>query len=525
VRLFTLVAAAAGLFAATPAPLARLEASYVALRERRDAIEVAQARGLGRTPAGIPLAEAERSASRAAGILAAALARVPGPLDERDARALTTMRAAVEAMLRASTATADATPAESLRARTYRAYGDAARAVRLDDGTVTDRLTILGLLGREPDRARRERLFRALAPVWRTVNAANEADSPYRALAAAEAERWRAGSSPVETAARLLGVPEGELEPWLGRVLERWRDTVAVAGEPWDYWYAAGAATRTLGDRVPHAALCALNDRFYRDLGADPAALGVQYDLEPRAGKTPVAFTTFATRPHGGRGARPAVFATYRVGGFDNLVELLHETGHAVHIAAIRTRPAFADWPDSDVFTEALGDLAALEAYEPEWQARYLGATVPLQEGLRAKYTGVMLDVCWALFEWRVHREPGADPNVVWTELTERYLKIAPHPELSWWAMRGQLVDAPGYMMNYALGALLVADLRDRLRHERGPLSRPDARLYPWLSARLYRFGLERSSRDVVASFLGRDVRTDALLADLGRAQRASPER
>jgi hypothetical protein len=48
----------------------------------------------------------------------------------------------------------------------------------------------------------------------------------------------------------------------------------------------------------------------------------------------------------------------------------------------------------------------------------------------------------------RMQRDPGANPNRVWTGLTHDYLRIRPHPELSWWAMRGQLVDAPGYMMN-----------------------------------------------------------------------------
>jgi hypothetical protein len=79
------------------------------------------------------------------------------------------------------------------------------------------------------------------------------------------------------------------------------------------------------------------------------------------------------------------VVATYGEGGFDNLVELLHESGHAVHIASIRTRPAFADWPDSDVFTEALGDLLAAEAFEAPWQRRYLGSTPPESASLRAR--------------------------------------------------------------------------------------------------------------------------------------------
>ena len=60
------------------------------------------------------------------------------------------------------------------------------------------------------------------------------------------------------------------------------------------------------------------------------------------------------------------MFATYRTGGLDNLNELLHETGHAAHLAAIRTRPAFRDWPDSDPFTEAVADVAALDVYEHE---------------------------------------------------------------------------------------------------------------------------------------------------------------
>jgi oligoendopeptidase F len=223
------------------------------------------------------------------------------------------------------------------------------------------------------------------------------------------------------------------------------------------------------------------------------------------------------------RRTEPWVFATYRVGGFDNLVELLHETGHAVHIAAIDTRPAFLDWPDNDSFSEALGDLLALEAYEPAWQRRYLEAEVPLADSLRGKYGWIVFDVVWALLEMRLHRDPSLDPNQVWTELTHEYLRIAPHPELSWWAMRGQLINAPGYMANYAIGAVLVADLRARARELRGPFAgagaadAAGASWYPWLAERLYRFGLERTSRQVIEDFLGRPVSPHALLEDLAR--------
>jgi oligoendopeptidase F len=234
-----------------------------------------------------------------------------------------------------------------------------------------------------------------------------------------------------------------------------------------------------------------------------------------------VAFTDFGEPPRrrGRSWSRGEfwTFATYGAGGFGNLEELLHETGHGIHIAAIRTRPAFATWPDSTPFTEALADLTALEAYEPEWQRKHLGAEAALADSIRSKYRGIVLDVAWALFEVRMHREPGADPNQVWTSLTRDYLRIAPHPELSWWAMRGQLVDEPGYMTNYAVGAILAADLRARCAEKRGPLWTGDPGYYAWLSGNLYRFGLERPSRDVILGFLGRATSPAALLADLAR--------
>jgi hypothetical protein len=234
-----------------------------------------------------------------------------------------------------------------------------------------------------------------------------------------------------------------------------------------------------------------------------------------------VAYTTFGVRPRflngGWRPAVPWVFATYRAGGLDNLNELLHETGHAVHIAAIRSRPAFTDWPDSDPFTEALADFIALEVYEPAWQLQWLGDSVPLADGLRARYAGIVMDVSWALFELRMQRDPAADPNAVWTGITHQYLRIRPHPELSWWAMRGQLVDAPGYMMNYAAGAILIAAIRARTEALHGPFRTGDPSWYRWIAPRLFRFGLERPSRKVVEEFLGGPVSPAAILSDMRR--------
>jgi len=386
-----------------------------------------------------------------------------------------------------------------------------------------DRLTVYGELARTESPEQRRRLFLALDPVWRSINGDNLPTSPYRTLIALDA--GRGGELPAAREARLAGVPPDSLEPWLLAILAAWRaaapDSVI---EPWDWYYLAGRPARELGSRVPRERLVALNAAVYRAVGADLGALNVRYDLEPREGKTPVAFCTFGARPRWTDGrwtpGEPSVFATYRTGGLDNLAELLHETGHAIHIAAIRTRPAFTDWPDSDPFTEAVADFIALDVAEPAWQQRWLGDSVPVADGLRARYGGIVLDVAWSLFELRMLREPSADPNVVWTRLTSEYLRVRPHAELSWWAMRGQLVDSPGYMMNYAVGAMLIAGLRARTVERHGPWIPSDTSWYPWVSRALFRYGLERPTREVVEEFLGGPVTPAALLKDMGRMKR-----
>jgi hypothetical protein len=395
---------------------------------------------------------------------------------------------------------------DSLRARIYACYGQAQSHLAVGADTL-DRLTILGLLGSTDDADRRRRLFLALQPVWRTMNA-------YRRLIALTV-RAHATDSAASAQARAAGVPPDSLEPWLLAVLRAWRDASPdTLVEPWDWFYRNGRASRALSPRIPLARLAPLDADVFRSLGADVRALRVHFDLEPREGKDPVAFTTFGARAPV---IEPWIFTAYRTGGLDNLNELLHETGHAVHLAAIRTRPAFRDWPDSDPFTEAVADVVALDVYEPVWQQRWLGDSVPLADGLRGRYGGIVLDMTWALFEARMLRDPSADPNEVWARLTSEYLRIRPHPELSWWAMRGQLVDAPGYMMNYAAGALLIAAIRDRIRERHGPFTAGDLTWYGWVAPRLYRFGRERSTRDVVQEFLGGPVTPQPLLRDLAR--------
>jgi hypothetical protein len=518
-----------------------MELGYQDLRYWDDQRRLLESLGAERTPDGVPAAAVHDSLQAARTAFESARNAIAMVfLGDRDLRARATMLVAWHGELKGNDAgqaadtaaagcvydtdslAAGAAGLDRLTTRILDCYGRAASLIVVD-GDSLNRLAVLGLLARTDDAARRRRLFLALEPVWRSVNGDDGRESPYRTLLRLRHAAWGDTASPIEEKGPAFGLSTAQLERWLVGALGEWRDAMPDSLlEPWDWYYFAGEASRRLSGRVPGVDdLRRVNDAFYRSIGAAPDSLDIHYDLAPRPGKYPVAYTDFGSRNRwrGGRlvpGA-PWVFTAYLDGGLDNLAELLHETGHAIHIAAIRTRPAWVDWPDNDTFTEALADLAALELYEPRWQQRFLGDSVPVAAALRAKYAGIVLDMAWALFEIQVHRNPGRDPNRLWSDITSEYLGIVPHPEWSWWAMRGQLIDGPGYLVNYALGAFLTADMRARATARGHSVAEGGPALYPWLAGSLYRFGRERPSREVLERFLGGPVRPDPLLADLKR--------
>jgi hypothetical protein len=390
------------------------------------------------------------------------------------------------------------------------------------EGKALVRTTALQWLQEFDDAERRRRLFLLFTPLWTAVNAANEADSPYRrmiGLAAAQAHG--SGSSPIDDAATTLGITPVQMQEWLRDILTHWRTHLkGPPVQPWDYWYAAAGAGRDLSHAIPRDAILPLSERFYRDLGADLVKLGVRHDLEVRPGKAPLAYTDYVRigRRIGERwrAAIPRVSANYEQGGLFVLNELVHEDGHAVHEAALRTRPAFYSLGD-DLFVEAFADVTAWSTLEPAWQRKYLGSGTTTAASLRQLFSDVMLDVAWGLFELTMLQDPSADPNFVWTEITSRYLNVVAHPELSWWALRVQLVRWPGYMINYALGAVLTADIRERIAEAVGPFDTGNARWYEWTSLHLLRFGTSLDTATLLRQFLGRPVSTASLLSQLQR--------
>jgi hypothetical protein len=389
------------------------------------------------------------------------------------------------------------------------------------EGGKINRVSALDLLHETSDPGRRKAVFLAFVPLWQAINGHNEPDSPYRRMIAGAAAEAAKNGSEIDNAARDVGIDTAEVERWLVQILDAWRQASGDAMiEPWDFRFQAGEADRLLGKYIPRESLQPINQRYYRDLGADLERMGTLYDLSPRPEKAALAYTEFVTHGRMVNGVwKPTVArvsAPYERGGLFVLNELVHENGHVVNITAIRNRPAFVDWP-SNLFAEAFADVPAWSTYEPAWERRYLGHEAPEQLSLRALYSVVVLDVAWSLFELRMFRAARTDPNALWTEITGRYLHIVPHPELSWWAVRVQLADLPGYMVNYGLGAVLTAEMRQHISESVGAFDTGDPRWYGWLSEHLLRYASERDTRTLMKDFLGRPVSPQALLEQIHR--------
>jgi len=465
-----------------------------------------------------------REDARAARLMRRALAEA-GPEPESGQAAPGSTPLATAGGARCGAAQQPQATAAELRESLYTCFVEFGNDIPFEGQRIV-RTTALAMLAELDTAERRRALFAALEPLWSAINADDSSSSPYRRLLrAVGAEAKASGRSLITESAATLGTNVAVAERWLVAVLEAWRQ--ANPGpplEPWDYWHHYATASRVLDARVPLTAIPTLNRRFYADLGVDFTTVQVLDDLAPRPGKRPYAIADHVRIGRQAAGAwRPAVLtvsASYEHAGLFVLNELVHEYGHAAHEAAIRTRPAFYSMGEP-LFYEAFADVPAWSVAEPPWQHRYLGTAAPAPDALRELLANVMLDVAWGLFELRLLRAPDSDPNRLWSDIAQRYLNVVPHPELSWWALRVQLVESPGYMINYGLGALLTAELRARIRAAIGPFDAGNARWYGFVSQRLLAQGAAVDTSVLLRRFLGRPVTPAALIAQVRRVQRA----
>lgn len=184
------------------------------------------------------------------------------------------------------------------------------------------RLVVLDRLATEGDENKRRALWDSLGPVYDSLTTAGV----YTQLMTLASQT--ALTSLNANLDALGGIQKAELEAWFSQVLSAWASVTQHLGpvEPWNWEYRNSAAIRVLDGAVPRREdLVPITLAFYKSLGANVD--GITFDLDERPDKSQVACCEFGDRRV--EGNRPIISANYRYGGFGNLVELVHETGHA----------------------------------------------------------------------------------------------------------------------------------------------------------------------------------------------------
>jgi hypothetical protein len=147
-----------------------------------------------------------------------------GGLSGSDARAVEVMRAALADSseqphsLAPAGHCSDARRADlqlqALQDALYACFAELGNTLRFESAQVT-RVAAFELLTSMPEPQRRKTLFLAFQPLWVALNGHDEPGSPYRRMIRSAAAQAKAEPTPIDAAARTVGVSTAECERWL----------------------------------------------------------------------------------------------------------------------------------------------------------------------------------------------------------------------------------------------------------------------------------------------------------------------
>lgn len=352
-------------------------------------------------------------------------------------------------------------------------------------------LTKLALQFRHPDRARRERAWRlkaerqladraAINDLWQRfmrvrAQLAHNADKPdYRAYA--WQERLRFDYTPADCK-KFAEAIEQVVVPAASRVYERRRQALGLEQlRPWDLtdgWYGHPTPPPDLPPLTPFQSIDELIQRSSAIFHQVDSMLGHYFDtmvaegltdLENRKNKAPGAYCASLASLR-----KPFIFVN-AVGTHEDVMTLLHESGHAFHVFEsahlpyLHQRGAPMEFAEvASMGMELLASPYLTEFYSPAQAAR---ARIDHLEGMLLFWPFMaVVD----LFQHWVYENPeeGADPTACdqkWSELWDRFL-----PGVDWsgledikatgWHRKLHIHQIPFYYVEYGLAQLGAVQL------------------------------------------------------------------
>jgi hypothetical protein len=362
-------------------------------------------------------------------------------------------------------------------------------------GRRVGRSAIFGELRTNPERAERERAYRAEVPLYRPMEA------PLRRLARLRNDRARAlgFSSFPEYRLRL----EGLTVPRFGQLAEgalryartearRLRDafqdrTGEGAWYPWDFAYAVGLEGGFPDDLFPGDALLGEVVAAVRKWGFSPSALRFRVDRHD------MAYGGMCLAPDPPRDVRIVV---HPAGGYVYCGALFHEVGHAVASRSVRQPTHLLRWhehlPGFAGLSEGEGVFFEQISANRAWlRGRGRGEPAALERlvdlSARAPVGRMAFLVSSVLPEIAMYERPTKDPQAMRVRWFRRIFDFDEFEPNSFAGIFP--VQMPIYSVSYVLAGLVSPALSAAVLHEVGGDLWPNSRVGPWLVDRWFRDG------------------------------------
>jgi peptidyl-dipeptidase A len=386
------------------------------------------------------------------------------------------------------------------------------------DGELKTNEELRDVLRFDPDRAKRERAWRALYGVG------NDMVEGVRALARKRNELARGLGYPSYYEMRFeidgLDLPEMEAllerldslseEPYQIYLKKKTEEMDLKRLAPWDTAYDPEQIMEEMNRLFPAAEQVAHLKATYAGMGFDLAALGIVEDLEPRPNKSQHAYS-FAIEPPGDVRILANISA-----GMDSAETLLHEFGHAVYSKHVPASPWDLREDAGGPMTEGMGQFFGRISEDPRWLRETAGAPSELVEKFIAKqhdrniaslrYSLVMLQ-----FERALYRNPEQDLGALWWRLMRRYLGVRAVPETASFGAIVHYTTHPVYLQNYLLADMICDMLWEHMENGRGGVV-GNPSLAPYFVETFFRHGASYSWQELLRRSLGRPLEADPYL-------------
>lgn len=316
----------------------------------------------------------------------------------------------------------------------------------------------------------------------------------------------------------------------------------SIGVERIEWWDASFVEQREYGagiDRYfPADRLRATLDQTFAAFGFDLS--GILFDLAPLPGKSPHAFCFTVQAPQlrlppwevdpseaAVTGSDVRITANVERDGLPTYETLLHETGHGVHSQSLRGWFSIHRRSPHAAFSEGVAQLFGGLVHDSAWLERF-GASAGGDDLSRSRIEEfrrhawkkdlfrIRLWIALVEFERRLYTEPDPDPDRIWWELMEQWLRLPRRPGLPAYGTVVHFVGHPIYYPNYLMADVAAASLRAALEQRFGAFFGPrSTEVGAFLRRTLLAPGNVRPWTELVREVTGDGLDPDPLIASL----------